>query len=429
MYQILGSAVQGQQPAQKEGPDLTGIPKQMKLEFEERSGSSLDDVRVQYNSEKPAQLQALAYTQGSRIYIAPGQERHLKHELVHVIQQKQGRVRATARVNGMAVNDEERLEREADLGQIPVQMKAEAAGVVQRKIDDAGHLVKRSDYKNFMYDTNEFRWYYYLNGTQGTNKGQDETTVHHIIPYETLEKFWNVIVNYYPDLWGNMIKDILDNVNMVLTSDNTVYRSNYQNALFPDVGRPVIDQEIDRETKVLIDRAFNNNLQATISQGRPRDMGGLNDLLDTVYTWMPGNLVIGPTDRSDDLHEGFDAPAVLQKGLQPVKKEYTDLNIAMINFTDREDDHKRRKEFKRSTKEHEKEVEDAFAMEVEAREIIGRIVSLLAGQPITNDTVWDRDGNGQYASRDPNSSMEVSHNHFYSPFPRHGILGLVDYIR
>lgn len=116
MYQMLKSSGPKMQPTQKEGPDLTGIPKQMKLEFEERSGTSLDDVRVQYNSEKPAQLQALAYTQGSRIYIAPGQERHLRHELVHVIQQKQGRVQATACVNGMAVNDEERLEREADLG-------------------------------------------------------------------------------------------------------------------------------------------------------------------------------------------------------------------------------------------------------------------------------------------------------------------------
>ena len=38
--------------------------------------------------------------------------------------------------------------------------------------------------------------------------------------------------------------------------------------------------------------------------------------------------------------------------------------------------------------------EDAIAMEAEAQEIIGKIVSLLAGQPITNDTVWDRDGNG-----------------------------------
>lgn len=120
MYQMPRSSVPKMQPAQKEGQDLTGIPKQMKLEFEERSGASLDDVRVQYNSGRPAQLQALAYTQGSRIYIAPGQEQHLRHELVHVIQQKQGRVQATAYVNGMAVNDEEQLEREADLGQIPV---------------------------------------------------------------------------------------------------------------------------------------------------------------------------------------------------------------------------------------------------------------------------------------------------------------------
>lgn len=144
MYQMLGSIVQEQQAAQKKGPDHTGIPKQMKLEFEERSGLSLDDVRVQYHSEKPAQMQALAYTQGSRIYIAPGQERHLRHELVHVIQQKQGRVQANTRVSGMAVNDEERLEKEADLGQIPVQRKAEAsAGIVQRVIEDDGHLGDR----------------------------------------------------------------------------------------------------------------------------------------------------------------------------------------------------------------------------------------------------------------------------------------------
>jgi hypothetical protein len=47
----------------------------------------LDGVRVEYNSDKPAQLGAKAYTQGSRVYIAPGQEKHLGHELGHVIQQ------------------------------------------------------------------------------------------------------------------------------------------------------------------------------------------------------------------------------------------------------------------------------------------------------------------------------------------------------
>lgn len=97
------------------GPNLTGIPTQMKLDYERRSGLSFDDVRVHYNSARPARLQALAYTQGTQVYVGPGQERHLPHELGHVIQQKLGLVHPTMRMGGMPVNDDPRLERAADL--------------------------------------------------------------------------------------------------------------------------------------------------------------------------------------------------------------------------------------------------------------------------------------------------------------------------
>lgn len=92
----------------------TGMPDNMKRKYEALSGLSMDDVRVHYNSGRPSQLGALAYTQGSHVYVAPGQERHLGHELGHVIQQKQGRVRATASFEGVAINLDDRLEREAD---------------------------------------------------------------------------------------------------------------------------------------------------------------------------------------------------------------------------------------------------------------------------------------------------------------------------
>ena len=123
-----------QRTPQKAGTDrrnLTGIPTQMKLDFEQRSGMSFDDVRVHYNSEKPAQFHALAYTQGAQIYIGPGQERSLSHELGHVIQQKAGRVRPTRWVCGQPVNDQPELEREAD--RAPVQCMAAPAlrGVIQ----------------------------------------------------------------------------------------------------------------------------------------------------------------------------------------------------------------------------------------------------------------------------------------------------------
>lgn len=92
----------------------TGVPDVMKRQYEAMSGLSMDDVRVHYNSARPAQVDALAYTQGSHVYVAPGQERHLGHELGHVIQQKQGRVRPTGSIEGFAVNLDEGLEREAD---------------------------------------------------------------------------------------------------------------------------------------------------------------------------------------------------------------------------------------------------------------------------------------------------------------------------
>ncbi|WP_243140375.1 eCIS core domain-containing protein [Hungatella hathewayi] len=99
----------------KSAPNMTGIPDDMKTRYETISGLSMDDVKVHYNSSKPATVQALAYTQGTNIYMGAGQERHLGHELWHVVQQKQGRVQPTGSVSGMPLNDSASLEREADL--------------------------------------------------------------------------------------------------------------------------------------------------------------------------------------------------------------------------------------------------------------------------------------------------------------------------
>jgi hypothetical protein len=113
--------------------NLTGIPDSTKEKFEESSGFSFDDVRVNYNSDKPAELSALAYTQGNQVHIAPGQERHLEHELGHVVQQKQGRVQPTMNIGGVAVNDDAGLEREADNGVLQFMRETGSEGdVIQR---------------------------------------------------------------------------------------------------------------------------------------------------------------------------------------------------------------------------------------------------------------------------------------------------------
>jgi hypothetical protein len=109
--QLHKAATLQRQALQRKG----GLPADLKAAMEKMSGLSLDGVKVHYNSFKPAQVNAHAYAQGTDIYLGPGQERHLPHEAWHVVQQKQGRVRPTTQVNGVAVNDDQSLEREADL--------------------------------------------------------------------------------------------------------------------------------------------------------------------------------------------------------------------------------------------------------------------------------------------------------------------------
>ncbi|MCR8882514.1 DUF4157 domain-containing protein [Phocaeicola plebeius] len=108
-------ALQGkfEQPVQKKNE--TGMPDNLKAGIEDLSGFSMDDVRVHYNSDKPATVQALAYTQGTDIHVAPGQEQHLPHEAWHVAQQMAGRVEPTTEVGGLPVNDNMDLEHEADV--------------------------------------------------------------------------------------------------------------------------------------------------------------------------------------------------------------------------------------------------------------------------------------------------------------------------
>ena len=100
------------------------LPDPLKRGVESLSGVALDDVRVHYNSDKPAQVDALAFARGTDIHIAPGQERHLAHEAWHVVQQAQGRVRPTFQTaGGVTVNDEPGLEHEADvMGQQALRM-------------------------------------------------------------------------------------------------------------------------------------------------------------------------------------------------------------------------------------------------------------------------------------------------------------------
>ncbi|MDO5970054.1 DUF4157 domain-containing protein [Flavivirga aquimarina] len=152
-------SAQQQQPIQKK-ENNTGLPDNLKSGIENLSGYSMDDVKVHYNSDKPAQLQAHAYAQGTDIHLATGQGKHLPHEAWHVVQQKQGRVKPTIQMKGnVNLNDDTSLEKEADLmGAKALQSEASlglplvqssSGETVQRKLGFEFEILVQSGVKKY----------------------------------------------------------------------------------------------------------------------------------------------------------------------------------------------------------------------------------------------------------------------------------------
>jgi hypothetical protein len=118
-------------------PNRTGMPDGLKTGIESLSGMDMSSVRVHSNSDKPAQLNALAYAQGNDIHLAPGQEQHLPHEAWHVVQQRQGRVQPTTQMQGVGINDDHALESEADaMGARALSTASTVHGEAAQRLDD-----------------------------------------------------------------------------------------------------------------------------------------------------------------------------------------------------------------------------------------------------------------------------------------------------
>jgi hypothetical protein len=97
------------------------MPGHVQQKMESTMNADFSDVNIHVGS-KASSVGALAYAQGNDIHFAQGKfnpntnsgQQLLGHELAHVVQQRQGRVKATTSVNGLPVNDDKSLEKEAD---------------------------------------------------------------------------------------------------------------------------------------------------------------------------------------------------------------------------------------------------------------------------------------------------------------------------
>ena len=207
----------------------TGLPDNLKSGIENLSGYSLDDVKVHRNSDKPAQIQAHAYAQGTDIHLASGQENHLPHEAWHLVQQKQGRVKPTMQMNsGVNVNDDVGLEKEADfMGNKALQMKPNENSFLTKRQESraVGNSVaqkKRNGKQGFGFvDNRQQSQINYYNNTIQLQKIQDSTITK--IVKQVDEK-----IRMGAPLYLSVLKKIADNLEVTVITNSV---SAHENAL------------------------------------------------------------------------------------------------------------------------------------------------------------------------------------------------------
>lgn len=101
----------------------SGLDKAVQAKMEKSFQEDFSEVKVTKDSEEASEMGAQAFTQGDKIHFAPGNykphstegQELIGHELAHVIQQKQGRVKANTQSKGAPVNDDPVIEQEADI--------------------------------------------------------------------------------------------------------------------------------------------------------------------------------------------------------------------------------------------------------------------------------------------------------------------------
>lgn len=115
-------------PAEQEGSGLpptdggSKLPASLSEKFEAAFASDFGSVRLHIDSDYAEQIGAQAFTYGEHIYFAPGKFnpssmtgiRLIAHEIVHVLQQREGAVQPNMRLGRLNINYDRRLEREAD---------------------------------------------------------------------------------------------------------------------------------------------------------------------------------------------------------------------------------------------------------------------------------------------------------------------------
>ncbi|GAB1533024.1 MULTISPECIES: DUF4157 domain-containing protein [Brevibacillus] len=98
------------------------LPDSVQAKMENAFHTDFSDVQIHPESSVASHIGAVAFAQGNDIHFAPGTyqpetqsgQQLLGHELTHVVQQRQGRVKANVPDSSLPINDDPALEAEAD---------------------------------------------------------------------------------------------------------------------------------------------------------------------------------------------------------------------------------------------------------------------------------------------------------------------------
>ncbi len=98
------------------------LPDEVQARASNIFSTNFDSVNILENSQMAQKMGAQAFTQGNNVHFAPGKYNPkskegmelIGHELAHIVQQRNGKVKPTGVENGNAVNTDKGLEKEAD---------------------------------------------------------------------------------------------------------------------------------------------------------------------------------------------------------------------------------------------------------------------------------------------------------------------------
>nr|WP_305067210.1 DUF4157 domain-containing protein [Mangrovivirga halotolerans] len=199
----------------------SSLPGDVKHKMENSFGTDFSNVNVHKDSPEATTMGAKAFAQGNDIHFAPGQynpdtksgQKLIGHELTHVVQQRQGRVKATTQAKGAHINDDPALEKEADeMGEKAVQFKVEEHAEEPKKLNQqqsSSQVVQRfeaplheSASRNALTDNGDFSqdeasMIYYGNWMRDVNQGfvpsamevLGADTVYAMLNYVAYQKF------------------------------------------------------------------------------------------------------------------------------------------------------------------------------------------------------------------------------------------------